>query len=58
MITSAQYGYEYRGLSSDNKDDIANTFRDGQIPNGASFFEMDTSKVYMYNAESHTWVEI
>lgn len=55
MITSANYGYEYRGLSTDNKDDIARAFKDGKIPNGAVFFCIDTSEVYMYDAEHNQW---
>lgn len=42
---------EYRGLSTDSKP-VA------QVSNGSTFFEMDTGKVYMFNEDSKSWVEI
>jgi len=41
---------EIRGLSTDTKP-IEN------ITNGSSFIEMDTGKIYFYNAESQQWLE-
>ena len=58
MITSASYGYEYRGLSTDDKSALARQFSNGVIPNGTVFFEMDTSKAFMYDADSDTWLEL
>ena len=44
--------YEFRGLSTDDKSKITN------VTNGSTFFEMDTSKVYMYDAEHSQWKEL
>lgn len=43
--------YSFTGLSTDDKP----TF-DG-LGNGSSFFEMNTCKMYFYDAENKTWVE-
>lgn len=45
MITSVTNDrcYEYRGLSSDTKPTVG-------VGNGSVFFEIDTSKVFMFNA--------
>lgn len=51
MITST-YTYEFRGLSTDDKSKITN------MTNGSIFFEMDTSKVYMYDAQNEQWREL
>ena len=51
MITSI-YTYEFRGLSTDDKSEITN------MTNGSIFFEMDTSKVYMYDAQNEQWREL
>lgn len=56
MITRAEYGYPYRGLSIDNKDEISGAFINNEIPNGAKFFEMDTNKHYIYDAQHHVWI--
>lgn len=42
---------EYRGLSTDTKPTENEC-------NGSVFFEIDTSKVYMYDEASHQWREI
>ena len=42
---------EYHGLSTDTKP-INN------VVNGSVFFEMDTSKAFMFDADSKTWREI
>ena len=52
MITNGTTTYEFRGLSTDNKN---NCF---PLMNGNVFFEMDTGKAFMYNEASQTWVEI
>ena len=41
---------EYRGLAADAKPTE-------DVPNGSIFVEIDTGKVYFYNAEGETWVE-
>lgn len=46
----SQYGNTYYGLSTDTKPG-------GTALNGRAFIEMDTSKLYFYNAESDTWEE-
>ena len=43
--------FDYRGLSSDTKP------TDG-VPNGSTFFEMDTGNFFMFNGASTTWVRI
>lgn len=39
-----------RGLSTDTKP--------MNVPNGSDFFEIDTSKVYMFDAENAQWREV
>ena len=51
MITSS-YTYEFRGLSTDDKSTITN------VTNGSIFFEIDTCKVYMWDAEHLQWREL
>lgn len=41
---------EFRGLSTDNKP--------VGVSNGSTFLEMDTGKVYVFNEEGHSWVEL
>ena len=51
--TETGYKYDFEGLSTDSKPTIA------QYPsmmNGSSFFEMDTKKLYYYDAENAQWV--
>lgn len=43
------------GLSTDTKPNLANS--ETQVPNGSKFIEMDTKKVYMYDAENDQWLE-
>lgn len=48
---------QIRGLSTDTKptnDDL----KEGIIPNGSVFFEMDTSKVYMFDYDGQKWIEV
>lgn len=44
------FNREYRGLSTDSKPTDAQ--------NGDVFFEMNTSKAYMFNEDAGTWVEL
>ena len=44
---------EYRGKSTDNKDVLLST----GIPKGSTFYEMDTTKLFMYDAEEKQWIE-
>ena len=46
---------ELYGLSGDIKPTV--TFNGVKIENGSSFLEMDTSKVYLYDAENDEWKE-
>ena len=46
---------ELYGLSEDSKP--TGTFKGVKIENGSSFLEMDTSKVYLYDAENEEWKE-
>lgn len=43
--------YEYRGLSKDKKPKE-------YVGNGSIFFEMDTCKVFIYDADAKKWREI
>lgn len=43
-------GAELKGLSTDEKP-IKN------IPNGSSFYEMDTKKVFMFDEQNNRWLE-
>ena len=43
-------GSELKGLSTDKK-----PIKD--IPNGSSFYEMDTKKVYMFDEQNNKWLE-
>ena len=52
---------QIRGLSTDTKptefvDKDGNV--KGIIPNGTVFFEMDTSKVYMFDYDGQRWIEV
>lgn len=46
--------YEFKGLSTDEK---PTTYGKLEIGNGSSFIEMDTSKIFFYDEENHTWRE-
>ena len=41
---------EYTGLSTDSKPASA--------PNASSFFEFDTGKIFFYDADSSSWIEL
>lgn len=58
MVTTSTYwdkdgiyfsAQTYYGLSTDTKPSAA--------PNGSVFIEMDTSKIYFYDAENKEWKE-
>jgi len=57
MITSVTNDrcYDFYGLSTDVKPTVLGA---GPIGNGSTFFEMDTSKVFMFDAENTIWYEI
>lgn len=46
---------EYRGLSTDLK---PTTYGGKAIDNGTMFIEIDTGKIYMFDAVSSEWKEI
>lgn len=46
---------ELRGLSTDNKPTAING---RSIDNGSQFIEIDTGKVYLFDAENQQWKEI
>lgn len=48
---------QIRGLSTDTKP-VDSDLKEGIIPNGTVFFEMDTSKIYMFDYASQTWLEV
>lgn len=53
MVTMTSYNGgcpDYVGLSTDSKPT--------DVGNGSTFFEMNTGKVYMYNADGKAWVEV
>lgn len=41
--------YEIYGLSTDTKPT--------DVFNGSAFYEMDTGKIYLFDAETKTWLE-
>lgn len=45
----------FKGLSTDTKP--VETFQGLEIPNGSSFFEIDTQNMVFYDAENKTWPE-
>lgn len=50
MITYQDY-LELRGLSTDTKPTE-------NIPNGSTFFEIDTCTIYMFDEEHATWTKL
>lgn len=44
--------FDLRGLSTDTKP------TGERVPNGSAFVEMDTGKVYMYDAANAQWCEL
>ncbi len=53
MISAAEVGnvYDLRGLSKDTK-----PVKD--VGNGSTFLEIDTTKVFAFDAENKTWIEL
>lgn len=49
--------YEFRGLSTDPKPTMESPEFNG-LQNGSTFIEMDTSKVFMYDAVSKNWRQL
>lgn len=50
MVTSDRlYGADFVGLSTDTKP------TESTVPNGATFIEMDTGNVYMFDKQNNTW---
>lgn len=46
---------EFVGKSTDSKPTVT---ADGfPVNNGSIFYEMDTKKFYMYDADTNTWIE-
>lgn len=43
-------GAELKGLSTDKKPTV-------DIPNGSSFYEMDTGNVFMFDEQNKQWIE-
>lgn len=48
MITTNN-GYDYTGLSSDAKPE--------GLKNGATFYEIDTQDLYMYDEQNELWIK-
>lgn len=49
-IKDGRYRYDFFGLSTDEKP--------MDRGNGSSFVEMDTGKVFFFDRENNTWVEV
>lgn len=47
--------FSFKGLSTDTKP--VETFQGLEIPNGSSFFAIDTQSVVFYDAENKEWPE-
>ena len=52
-LSSVQNNYEFRGLSTDAKPDAS-----FGMANGSVFFEMDTGKAFMWDAEHKNWIQL
>ena len=56
-VTSPQTSVQelgFKGKSSDIKP--VGTCNGKPIPNGSTFYEIDTGNIYMYDAEASAWV--
>ena len=51
--TNSDYQYDFEGLSTDEKPTLADN---PNMKNGSSFFELDTKKIYFWDATNETWV--
>ena len=49
-VASKGKATEYYGLSTDTKPT--------EVPNGSVFLEMNTGKVFVYDAQNATWIEL
>lgn len=49
MVTDFWSGNEYAGLSTDTKP--------SNVPNGSRFYEIDSGKYYVYDADNDTWYD-
>ena len=49
MVSNDRMIMHYRGLSSDTKPDAS--------PNGSDFLEIDTGKVWYFDADSGDWLD-
>lgn len=54
FIKNTTYHYEFAGKSTDTKP--KEVYNNRKIHNGSSFTEMDTSKIYLYDAENAIWL--
>ena len=54
--TGGSWIWEYTGLSTDTKPVYDAELR--KIPNGSTFFEMDTGDVYLFDFDTKTWLKI
>ena len=55
-VTDSKTIFEFRGLSTDEKP--TQTYVEQAVANGSTFMEMDTGKIFMFNAPELTWIEI
>lgn len=51
--TNNDYDYDFTGLSTDTKPLIADY---PDMKNGSTFLEMDTKKLFFYDAENDAWI--
>ena len=51
MVTmkAGNWSNEYYGLSTDTKPPV-------NVPNGSTFYEMDTKSVFLFDAENGIWI--
>ena len=49
MVSNTNMAMHYRGLSGDEKP--------ANAPNGSEFLEMDTGKVWYFDADSEDWID-
>lgn len=55
-VRGRQVPHEFFGLSTDTKP--VDEFGEGnKVTNGSIFIEIDTKKVYMFDAENKVWIE-
>ena len=49
MVSNTNMVMHFRGLEDDDKPD--------GVPNGSDYLEMDTGKMFYYDAENGTWLD-